>query len=190
MTSTDSRAACDAIKNPGTSSQCKDLLGGTKGVLLFVFWAVILIELCMYRPHRSPILSGYSPHIYLPLTDGLLIVTRYARQLRTEKLHGGGHSYTSIGGEFGNRRHSRAESRRKLVLSDESDDQYARQKSLSPMRTPGQGSAGSTYKDPGATYFPLTPKIPMGYGGAAVARHSDEDIVENVELYGAPRQIV
>ena len=67
VTSTDTRAACDAIKNAGTSAQCKDLLGGTKGVILFIFWAVIAIELCKltflpFSPHMRPERSSHICH--------------------------------------------------------------------------------------------------------------------------------
>ena len=121
-------------------------------------------------------------------TDGLLIVTRYTRQLRNEKRHGGGHSYTTLG----NQRHSRAESRRNLMLSDDSDMQnsHYKSKSMSPMRTPGSAGSTGTYDTPqGATFFPLTPRLPAGFKSEEETKHGKEETADSVEL-SVPKETV
>ncbi|KAJ3530285.1 hypothetical protein NM688_g7732 [Phlebia brevispora] len=158
-TTEDVRAACEAIKNSGTQSQCQGLLGTTRGILLWIIWVVILIEFY-----------------------GVLIVTRYVRQLRNEKRHGHGQNYTSLGDDWTARRHSRVASRRNLDLSEELYDEDP--KARSPLPTPG--SAGSSYKSTqAATFFPLMPSIPLtpGVRIEGERRHSNEEVSGSKEAF-------
>ncbi len=141
-TSVDKVAACQkAITNPGTRTQCDGLLNITRGVLIGFIALVLSIELCKPSYCKLPMIQlRYLPRIL----DGALIATRYMRQLRGEKRHGRGATYSSLGSE-----HNRsAYTPGVLSTGDESERSVG-------MKPPGFASTTS----PAATYFPLTPQM-------------------------------
>lgn len=112
----------------------------------------------------------------------MLIVTRYTRQLRNEKRHGRGATYTSLESATA-RRHSRVASRN-LVLTGDGSPTRRDGGSKSPMRTPGSG--GSNFKSPGATFFPLTPAVPvLGYGAEKGGYSRDSEEPDEDTLVGS-----
>ena len=79
------------------------------------------------------------------------------------------------------------------MLSDDSDMQkpYDRPKSMSPMRTPGSAGSTGAYDTPqGATFFPLTPRLPAGSENEVKeTKHSKEETSDSVEL-SVPKETV
>ena len=49
VTNTDVRVACgEGIKDPVGQQQCRGLLSDASGLLLWIIWVIIVIELCAY----------------------------------------------------------------------------------------------------------------------------------------------
>jgi hypothetical protein len=77
----DISVACHkAIKDPGAQNDCAKLLNSFRGVADGLIAFILVIELCMLK-----ISYLYPCRSLLWFTDGMLIVTRYMRQLKKDK---------------------------------------------------------------------------------------------------------